>query len=291
MMMIAPLKQPLTFEEQAQKLLARGLEGCSQRELESFLQQVNYYRLNAYFHNEIDPTTDHFLTGFTFDILKARYAIDGWLRKIILLSLEPIEVKVRTMLAYWSAHNAGPEMFYDASSFRDSRKWHEVFDSFEKIRHTPAEAQDPVLLHHNAKYGGRFPIWVVVEYLSFGNTSKLLANSQTFVIAKVAESFNGLVPPLLVSWIHSISVLRNICAHYGFLYYRCFSVLPKKAYWETYAGYSRNRQLFPFVLAIKYLSKPGEWSKIANLLKKRIEESPDFKLEAYGFPVDWKNYL
>jgi abortive infection bacteriophage resistance protein len=290
-MLPIPLKQPLTFEEQAQKLIARGLENCSQVELEVFLQGVNYYRLNAYFHSEIDLTTDRFVPGFTFDTLKARYAIDGWLRRIILLLIEPIEVKVRTMLAYWSAHNAGPEMFYDSSNFRNVEKWNEVSKSFEKIRHTPSESKDPVLNHHEVKYGGKFPVWVVVEYLSFGNTSKLLANSKTFVTGKVADSFNGLASPLVVSWIHSIAVIRNICAHYGFLFQRCFSVLPKKAYWERYSGFSQNSKLFPHLLIIKYLSEPADWVRISKILEKRIDESPDFKLDAYGFPVDWKKYL
>ena len=141
----ALLKQPLTFEEQAHKLLLRGLENCSQSELDAYLQQVNYYRLNAYFHSEMDPTTDCFVPGFTFDMLKGRYTIDGWLRKIILLSIEPIEVKVRTMLAYWSAHNAGSEMFYDPQNFRDVKKWREGFGGFEKTRHAPTESKDPVL--------------------------------------------------------------------------------------------------------------------------------------------------
>ncbi len=141
----ALLKQPLTFEEQAHKLLLRGLENCSQSELDAYLQQVNYYRLNAYFHSEMDPTTDCFVPGFTFDMLKGRYTIEGWLRKIILLSIEPIEVKVRTMLAYWSAHNAGSEMFYDPQNFRDVKKWREVFEGFEKTRHAPTESKDPVL--------------------------------------------------------------------------------------------------------------------------------------------------
>ena len=290
-MLPAPLKQPLTFEQQAQKLIARGLENCSQAELEMYLQQVNYYRLNAYFHCEIEPGTDKFAPGFTFDRLKARYAIDGWLRRIILLLIEPIEVKVRTMLAYWSAHNAGPEMFYDPQNFRNVQKWHTVLKSFDKITHSPSESKDPVLSHHMTKYGGKFPIWVVVEYLSFGNSSKLLANSKTFVIGKVAKSFNGLVSPLLVSWIHCVSVLRNICAHYGFLYNRSFAVLPMKARGEKYRDFSQNRKLFPYILIIKYLSEPGEWAKISNILVKRVEESPDFELDAYGFPPDWKNYL
>lgn len=290
-MLPTPLKQPLTFEEQAHKLMLRGLEKCSQSELEEFLQQVNYYRLNAYFHSEIDPTTDRFVPGFSFEKLKARYAIDGWLRKIILLSIEPIEVKVRTMLAYWSAHNAGSEMFYEPQNFRNVQKWQEVFDSFEKIRHAPSESNDPVLSHHEVKYGGKFPIWVAVEYLSFGNTSKLLANSQTFVIGKVGESFNTLESPLTVSWIHCISVIRNICAHYGYLFQRCFAILPKKADWECYADFSRNGKLFPYLLIIKYLSLSTDWARVRKLLEKRIEESPDFNFDAYGFPVDWKKYF
>ena len=180
MMTSNQLKEPLSFEDQARTLLERGLTDVSLIDLEEYLQGVNYYRLNAYFHDELDPSTNLFPIGFSFKTLQARYEIDAWLRRLILLALEPIEIKVRTQLAYWSAHIAGSDMFYDSNNFTNQRRYLEVFDSFNRVRVT-SDPKDPVLSHHNKKYSGRLPIWVVVEYLSFGNISKLLAISQSIV--------------------------------------------------------------------------------------------------------------
>jgi len=286
-----PLKPPLTFAAQAKKLLTRGLTDCSQSELELFLQKVNYYRLNAYFHDEINPATDLFRQPLSFNTLKNRYLIDAWLRKLILLTLEPIELKLRTVLAYWSAEFYGSDMFYSSACFRNKEKWDEVFKNFEKIKSSHSGTIDPVLLHHKNKYGGDFPIWVVVEYLSFGDSSKLFNNSQHGVAKKVSESFNKLPKPLAISWIHSSSVLRNICAHYGVLYNRRFSVPPKTAYHEKYLDFSYNNKLFPYLIVLKGLSESEDWLRTKNILVKRVDESPDFNFTAYGFPEDWKKFL
>jgi abortive infection bacteriophage resistance protein len=285
------LKLPLSFEDQAKKLLARGIVDCSQYDLENFLQKNNYYRLNAYFHDEIDPKTDKFSKPFSFITLQNRYLIDAWLRRIIMLSIEPIEIKLRTMLAYWSAITTGADTFYHKANYLNEQKWSEVYNSFEKVNRGVSVKTDPVVSHHNQKYGGKFPFWVVVEYLSLGNLSKLLRNSQHNVQNKVAFSFNELAKPLVISWIHSSSVLRNIAAHYGYLYNRCFSVLPQRAYWESYTEFSNNRKLFPYLLVVKYLSEPDDWDKIRNILIKRIREAEDFNFLAYGFPPEWEKYL
>ncbi len=290
MMTSNQLKEPLSFEDQAKTLLERGLTDVSLIDLEEYLQGVNYYRLNAYFHDELDPSTNLFPIGFSFKTLQARYEIDAWLRKLILLALEPIEIKVRTQLAYWSAHIAGSDMFYDSNNFTNQRRYLEVFDSFNRVRVT-SDPKDPVLSHHNKKYSGRFPIWVVVEYLSFGNISKLLAISQSIVSNYVSSNLNGIERPLLISWVHSITVLRNISAHYGFLFNRSFSVKPKKAYWERYQQFSNNNKLFPFLIIIKHMSAPQDWIRFYDELDQKISSSTEFLLSAYGFPVKWKSYL
>ncbi len=200
MMTSNQLKEPLSFEDQARTLLERGgLTDVSLIDLEEYLQGVNYYRLNAYFHDELDPSTNLFPIGFSFKTLQARYEIDAWLRRLILLALEPIEIKVRTQLAYWSAHIRRVSIcFMILNNFTNQRRYLEVFDSFNRVRVT-SDPKDPVLSHHNKKYSGRFPIWVVVEYLSFGNISKLLAISQSIVSNYVSSNLNGIErPPLLI---------------------------------------------------------------------------------------------
>jgi len=53
-------------------------------------------------------------------------------------------------------------------------KYQEIFDNFSA--EIARNKKDPVIVHHQKKYAGVFPIWVVVEYFSFNTLSKLYKN-------------------------------------------------------------------------------------------------------------------
>lgn len=99
-------KAALTFEQQAGKLLGRGLV-ADRSALINRLKAVNYYRLSGYLYPFRNPD-DTFRSGTTLDAVWQRYTFDRQLRLLALDGIERVEVCVRTALVYHHAHKHGP---------------------------------------------------------------------------------------------------------------------------------------------------------------------------------------
>ena len=86
---------PLSFEEQADQLLERGLT-ANRDELICRLGMVNYYRLSGYLYPFRSKDEDKFIEGTTLEEVWGRYCFDRRLRVHVLDAIERIEAAVRT---------------------------------------------------------------------------------------------------------------------------------------------------------------------------------------------------
>lgn len=283
------LKSPKTFIELDHLFDERGIVRDCPDDVEKFLQHNNYYRFNAYFHHFLNKN-DQFVAGTKLSTLLNIYENDRWLRKLFLLILEPLELQLRCQLAYWLAHYYGSETLYIPGAFPNDSYRVNVLQTFEEqICYVNAQ-YDPVKEHHYTYYGGHFPIWVIVEYLSFGEISKMFINVQRNVQDSVSSSFNSQPTRVVTQWMHALSTLRNACAHYGYLYRREFPVsamIPKGSLIQDF----RTKRIFSFIYAIKYLAPTENWTEYKNILLHRLMSAPDFTPIDYGFPPAWNIFI
>jgi abortive infection bacteriophage resistance protein len=100
-------KPALTFEQQADQLLGRGLI-ADRDELIARLKAVNYYRLSGYLYPFRQLPSENFAPGTNLTVVWRRYTFDRRLRLILLDAIERIEVAVRTRLVYHFAQAHGP---------------------------------------------------------------------------------------------------------------------------------------------------------------------------------------
>jgi len=110
-------KGALTFEEQADRLLSRGLS-AGRDELIGRLRAVSYYRLSGYLYpfreKEADGSaSDRSAAGTNLGAVWQRYCFGRRLRVLILDAIERIEVSVRTKLVYHFSHDHGPFGYCD----------------------------------------------------------------------------------------------------------------------------------------------------------------------------------
>lgn len=91
------LKPPLSFSDQADLLIGRGLIVTDKADLISKLEAVSYYRLSAYWHPFRQPGNT-LKSGTTLDMIWRRYTFDRQLRLLVMDAIERIEVAVRTQL-------------------------------------------------------------------------------------------------------------------------------------------------------------------------------------------------
>lgn len=72
------------------------------------------------------------------------------------------------------------------------------------------------------------PFWILAENLSFGKWSKLFGALKHFSHIKAIASRLKAPPRDLVSWVRSLVILRNRCAHHGRLWGYQFKIKPSR---------------------------------------------------------------
>lgn len=280
-------KNPLPIEQQLDLLNKRGLVIDNPALAAKFLIDNNYYRLNIYFHKCMDGP-DHFPDSLSFSKIISIYQYDQWLRNKILLLLEPIEIKIKSHTAYYLSMKYGSDCFYNELLYLDKDMYNVIHSSLDK--EISRNKNDPMILHHIHKYEGVFPIWVVVELLTFNSISKfykILPDRDKKEISFTSFSINEYY---LEQWLHCLSVLRNICAHYGYLYRRKFTVRPK-IYRDF--GYDSDMygSLYALILVINKLSNKNTFQQFINYLKIELSKDPTIDLSSYGFINGWEKHL
>lgn len=281
------LKPALSIEDQLRLLSKRGLIISDFQAAGQFLLAHNYFRLNIYFHKMMDRN-NHFFEGVTFEAVRKVYSSDQWLRHQLLRLLEEVEITSKAYIAYVLALKYGPECFYDKSLFVDADYYQKLLRTFRnEIRRNKSES---VVRHHTNNYGGLFPIWVVVDFLSFNSISKLMSNLLLVDCKEISKQAFQMNEEYVKSWLYSLSVLRNICAHYGYLYQRRFSIRPKlipEFGWDM----GDNDNLFVLFLILKRMINSQIWDEVLDGIALRAGKSRMIDLGEYGFPKDWKEYL
>lgn len=252
-----------------------------------FLRKVNYYRLTAYFlpFRNADHT---YKTGTTFEQVMGVYEFDQRLRALVFAAVEEIEIYTRTKLAYYHAHKYGPHGYWDAKNFNSSHRHDRFIAQIEsEIKHNK---NAPFVKHHQLKYDGEFPIWAIIELFSLGMLSRFYADLPLEDRKQIASEFKTKAQ-YLTSWLRSLTVLRNTCAHYGRLYYTMFTSIPKV---PPNLGTKQTGKLFDQILTLKLLSpSPISWdvAYLADLSALVEEYSEYINLAHIGFVNDWDNIL
>lgn len=215
-----PIKEPKTFNEQMEILKERGLYVANEAAAVEVLRRVNYYRLSAYwltYHK-----CDKFNESASFEKAYGIYEFDRQFRSILLSCLEAVEINFRTQIAYNIAHMRGALGYKDKAIFKN-HVYHE--EMMEVINTQICRSRERFVIHHRQKYGDIYPVWVVVEIMSFGNLAKMYSNLVPSV-AKPAADDIGIHHRFVKNWLHGMAVLRNICAHHGRLYNRLLPFKP-----------------------------------------------------------------
>lgn len=293
--MQAPLKQALTFAQQVSHLQNKGLIVNDTAFAEQYLHDHNYYHLNIYFHHYLD-NNDRFFTNTTFEKIVEHEENDCWFRKTLFSALGSIEIKARTLIAYELAHNSFPDAFSNASNFSNPTAVHQM-EVDAKNRMTSRGMGNQILSHHNKIYGGKLPVWVLIEYFSFGNLSRLYTLLNNFLQEEITYDFGFKKSQkvLIENWFHNLTVWRNICAHHGYLLHRKNDIRLKiHCSYPQYLGapdITINKSIFASVSAIRLLLAPNEWNSFRNKLIAHENDVPSFQLSDYDFESNWANIL
>lgn len=280
------IKEAKTYEEQMQILIQHGCNVTDPADCIRQLSLINYYRLSAYFL-PFRKNDKEYQEGTYFDRVVQIYEFDRKLRSVLLEATEVIEISLRTRLSYLHAHQYGPLGYLDAKNF-NARHNHTKF--LENLRHEiQRNSKLPMVIHHKKKYRGKFPIWVVSELFTFGMSSYFYNDLTTPDQKKIATQYHSNFKDL-ASWLRCLTDLRNICAHFGRLYYRIFSASPA----SIALSEPDKRRLWAIMLVLKkvYPSEAKWENEILPALKTLFSDYQHvIQLEHLSFPNNWYQQL
>ena len=291
-------KQFLSFKQQAKLLSSRGMDVGELESAAEELRLVNYYRLSGYWYSfhkfgpaQSDPRQSDFFSGTTLRDVMKLYQFDASLRAATFAALAPIELSIRALVG----HELGEvdECAHLKPSALSSRAQGPAYaDWLQRYQREVDESREDFVEHHRTKYGGVLPVWAAVEVLDWGGLTRLYGFSPRNVQNRVANAY-GLSAPQLESWLKSLNVVRNVCAHHGRLFNRVFALMPKL---PAVGRYPELDEAGPFTRTFGQLSliqfMLREQGTRATMLPAVLRSFPAVRavpLSHLGAPGDWSD--
>lgn len=282
------VKPPTTFAQQIEKMKCRGMIIDDVDRALSVLRRVNYYRFTAYTLTYRHRGNDSYKPGTTFKKVYDLYEFDRKLRHLLVGVLESVEISFRTRLAYYSGHKHGSLGYEQSENFIDESRHTKML---AELAQSISNRQEVFVDHHIKNYDSQFPVWVALELLSFGVTSKFYANLKQQDQISFASEFYNTTPDFLSTWLRTAVHFRNVCAHYGRLYNKFLKVTPKLH--DRHKGRLHSKKLFTGIFVLRELCASGQdWRTFVTSLEGLIEQySYVLDLHNMGFPSNWIELL
>lgn len=267
-------------------LSQRGLKIVGQRELAlNALLFIGHYRLLIYMRPLQQTLTKEFYPGVTFSDVLSVYDFDRKLRILFLDAIERIEIAFRSAIINTLIHkkNVGPHFYMHSIHFQKEEHCRAFIKTAALLNPDKNDAARHYYKHYNTP--SLPPIWMLLEASTIGTISHLFSGLHTSHRNEIAANF-GYDETVLCSWLKSINVLRNACAHHNRLWNHNNLVnapkYPKKIKDEFPPHNDRGRVAAKAALVRAILNEIDKTSDWPQRFKKLMTEFPSQALSKAG---------
>lgn len=284
-------KPAFTIAQQIAQLRARGMIISDTPLAEHYLSQISYYRLTAYWLPfEADHATHAFRQGTRFEQVLDLYIFDRELRLLVLDAIERVEIAIRTQLSFQLGHRYGTHPHLNPALFKQT--WNHA-KQVSQLQQDAYDSKEAFIQHLLAKYAEPLPpIWAAVEIMTLGQLSKWYANLKSGADRNLVAHVYDCDEINLVSFLHHLSTVRNLCAHHSRLWNREFIFtfkLPRQRPQTLLSSFnpSEPRRIYNTLVMLTYLMNrvaPGHhWrQRLVDMLQRHHIDPAHM-----GFPADW----
>ena len=290
-----------------------------------FLEAVSFFRLTPYmrpFQHNTDAAHE-FRSGTRMSSLTRLYDFDRRLRLLVMDAVEHIEVAARAALSNYMGPHHGAHWYMDPRVFRHDFRHQALIDTILRKQEISrrdyerecsridqsntlqtritqlkkARRKESYARHYGLTYDqpALMPGWAAMEEITFGELSHLFKGLARATDKKAVARTWGLPAPLVESWLHTLTTVRNICAHHARLWNRELGIRPELAKAASCLGPAAMHKagaparIFTIVciitLLIRRIRPMAGWEEALHIL---ILDFPDVDLTAMGFPMDWR---
>jgi len=285
-------KPPLSINDQINLLRQRGLQIPDISEATQYLSNISYYRFKVYTYPFQDASNVNFtfVSGTTFDQVADLYLFDESLRMVVFKALQKIEVALRTQILNDFALTYGSHWYQNPNLYQNTRHFNRDMNSLYKEIN---RSSDTFILDYKRTYTQPAdpPVWMTFEIISLGLLSKIYENLRNAPEKNQVARYFGLPVIVLISWMHTFSYVRNLCAHHNRVWNRRIvnsPRLPRRPHrqWLNQLPTSRNTPYIVFSVILYMLNAIDPQHQWKQDLKNLITNS-NVSLSDMGFPQNW----
>ncbi|KJY60193.1 Abi family protein [Lactobacillus apis] len=305
-----------TIREQIEILEGRGLIIDDKEKAEQYLLTNNYYNIingySKYFQKS--PDSDVYVDGANFNEVFKLYFFDKEIKHLLLNAILSAEHHLKSILAHRFAEKYPNKRYaYLCAECYKQDKTLNIIYTISKISNVinkNINGGNNSISYYVNKYND-VPIWVIVDYLNFGDLRSIISCLPETVQNKISLDlcsfikenildFEGLFSPEnMNSFIRNIHEVRNICAHNNrLLDFKCRAsskfFMPLHSKYDISKTDNRTTVYTTFLSLQCFLTKT-EYGVLNNSIRKRARNlNKHLKsigindiLQLLGFPSDW----
>lgn len=251
-------KEPLSYQEQLDKLIKRGLTVENSDKALHLLENLSYYRLSGYLYPMLEePKDDHiYKKNSTFENAFKLYCFDRELKQLLSSEIEKIEVSFRAKITYILSHKYDAFWYTYERLFKSKDVHKKSLDSTYSMVNDSTE--DFAIKFKKNYVNTYLPSWMALEIVTFTHLSKLYSNLIDSSAKTEIANFYGVNTPILENWLMIITYTRNICAHHSRFWNRRLSYKMSKFKkepiynWVDMNGVQKNSS-YTYICIVKYL--------------------------------------
>ncbi len=309
--MIKKLPKPfLTYEKQLDNLIhQKKLLVSNPSYAISKLHDIGYYSLiDGYKNLFYNPMTRTYDNGTHFEDVVSLYEFDENLRSLTFQYICHIEQKLRSLISYTfcEKYSENQKAYLTPANYNYTKQTQQGINrlinmlTFEAIHNT----EHAYVVYQRSTYGN-VPLWVIMNTLTIGQTSKMYSFLTTSMQSKISTHYNCVSEKALSQYLKVLTHFRNICAHNErlFSFHSRYEIpdtllhskmkIPKNGTQYIYG----KHDLFGIIISFRYLLNKEEFlhfkkelTKLINRFEINTSSSQKQKLlSAMGFPKNWQN--
>jgi abortive infection bacteriophage resistance protein len=293
------VKPYFSVDDHLALLDSKKLSIASKDKAKKALGQISYYRFSGY--AKLFMNTTEFISNTQIEHILDCILFDAELRSRILRLLEAVEIAFRAHIANYHAEKHGPLGYTNFLGFSKYDKYMEMLGYVYNIIDYPKNRFSEIKAHHDAKYSGKFPIWVIIQFFSFSQLSKTFSNLEVDLQKRISLDAYSRKYTFIENWLLILSELRNACAHCARLINCAFPSVPiipkadrpKLELQLTPQGEVRHdRLIFCYLYVLKQMIINEDiWMDFLISLDSLIDKYPSVDISLYGFPKKWQEVL
>lgn len=319
-----------THQQQLDILRSRGLDIPDGGPALQALEHHGYYAIiNGYKWSFLQRTStgdvvrpEQFVQGATFLEIKALYDFDRELRSMLFEALLRYESTLSATLAYrFSEENQTEHSYLAIDNYRPTSNAQIVKDIVTTISNLSNtiknQSTKDTAIKHYVKNHGHVPLWVLVNYLSFGDYNyfyRIIPDNLRLIIAKDfakaqrlsygdGNFTHGIRPDAIDAINHLVNIFRNSVAHDEVTFSRKINKPSQigqiKQSLDINYSFSSKSGVFELILALHVVLEKKDFKRLSERTLELLEEysikfdSISFNsiLNDMNFPQNYKDYL